>query len=193
MTDEALPTFRYHPDPVATGAFDRIGRRCVVCDRERGWSYVFGTYGEDDLRDDVCPWCIADGSAAERFDVVFTEVAPDASGAAGAEVADRSAVAQRRAVIDEIERRTPGFSGWQTEQWLFHCDDAAAFLGPVGWEQVEEHPDAVDDLRRRIAGWGMEPDDVEAVIGSLDVDGSATGYLFRCLHCGVHLAYADMD
>lgn len=184
MADTALPEFRYHPDPVATGAFERLGRDCSVCGQNRGWSYVFGTYGSVDLRDDVCPWCIADGSAAAKFEVVFTEVKPTEEPATDP-LPD--------AVVDEIEHRTPGFSAWQEEQWLFHCGDAAAFLGPVGWEHLEQHPDAMADVRRRLGASGIGPDDVEILMGALDVDGLATGYLFRCLHCDTHLAYADME
>lgn len=184
MTDEALPAFRYHPDPVGTGAFERIGRKCSVCGRERGWSYVFGTYGSVDLRDAVCPWCISDGSAADRFDVLFTDLG---AGPAGAPVE----IARR--VLDQIERRTPGFSAWQEERWLFHCGDAAAFLGPVGWEELERHPDAVADVTHRLIEEGVDASDAEVIVGSLDPDGLATGYLFRCLTCGAHLGYADMD
>jgi len=181
VTVEPLPEFRYHPDPVGTGAFEQLGRVCKVCGQERGWSYVFGTYGSDDLRDAVCPWCIADGSAAQRFDVLFTDLRHS--------IAVPAAIAP--GVAEEIQQRTPGFSGWHEEQWLFHCDDGAAFLGPVGWETLEQHPDAVADVHRRLHD--VDPVDAEMLVASLDVEGLATGYLFRCLHCGVHLAYADTE
>ncbi len=188
MTDEPLPDLRYHPDPVATGAFEQIDRRCHVCERERGWIYVFGTYGATDLRDRVCPWCIADGSAAARFDVVFTEVDE-----ADLPEAIRSSPTGASELIDRIQHRTPGFSAWQRERWLFHCDDAAAFLGPVGWDELGDHPDAAADVRRRLTRDGTDPADVDVLVGSLDVEGSATGYLFRCTRCGEHLAYADLE
>lgn len=178
--DDDLPVFRYHPDPVATGAIERLARSCRCCGRRRGWSYVLGCYGPTDLRDDVCPWCIADGSAAERFGAIFNDVDDAGPGVAPA-------------VLRELRERTPGFSGWQAERWLFHCGEAAAFLGPAGWEDLEDHADALESLRTQVAGWGLGADDVDAVVGSLDVDGSATAYLFRCLHCGTHLAYADME
>jgi len=61
--------------------------------------------------------CIADGSFAARFDATFTDDAPLSSLDAQ--------------IVDEVTRRTPGYSAWQQEQWMTHCDDAAAFLGPV--------------------------------------------------------------
>lgn len=177
-----LPLFRYHPDPVATGALERQSRVCRSCGVDRGWVYVLGAYGTDSLRDSVCPWCIDDGSAADQFDVQFNDLASSA-------VPDTVPVR----TIAAIEQRTPGFSGWQQERWLFHCDDGAAFLGAVGWEGLEDLPDAIESLRSDLARSALAADDIEAVIGSLDIDGSATGYLFRCLHCQTHLAYADLD
>ena len=32
-------------------------------------------------------------------------------------------------VLDELATRTVGFAGWQREHWMYHCNDAAAFLG----------------------------------------------------------------
>ncbi|MFE0530443.1 CbrC family protein [Micromonospora parva] len=30
-------------------------------------------------------------------------------------------------VIEEITRRTPGFTRWQQESWLYHCDAGRRF------------------------------------------------------------------
>ncbi|WP_405729304.1 CbrC family protein [Streptomyces sp. NBC_01537] len=70
--------------------------------------------------------CIADGSAAERYEAQFTEV--DSGVAPG--------------VARAVETRTPGFSGWQQERRLVHCGDGAAFLGRVGAAGPAAHPDA---------------------------------------------------
>jgi hypothetical protein len=182
VPDDPLPTFRYHPDPVATGALERRPGECRRCRRDRGWLYAVAPYAALDLRDALCPWCVADGSAAVAFDATFTDLG------AGPEP-----IGVPAAVLDEIAHRTPGFSGWQQERWLFHCGDGAAYLGAAGWEQLADLPDAVADLRRQAAGWGFDDEDAEAFVGSLDVEGASTAYLFRCLHCGRHLAYADLD
>ncbi len=179
MTDEPLPSFRYHPDPVGTGAFERHRSPCRSCGEVRGWVYAVVPSAVDDLRDALCPWCIADGRAAERFDATFTDVddAPDG-------------VSQR--VLDEVIRRTPGFAAWQAERWLFHCDDAAAFLGAAGWSELAHLPDAVESLRAEVTRWGWPAEVADDFVTSLDVDGEPTAYLFRCLHCHTHLAYADL-
>jgi uncharacterized protein CbrC (UPF0167 family) len=74
-------------------------------------------YAEEDLADALCPWCIADGRAAERFDATFTDVGVDVP-------ADVPV-----SVLDEVAQRTLSFSAWQQDHWLYHCSDACAFLG----------------------------------------------------------------
>lgn len=81
----------------------------------------------------ICPWCIADGSAARAIGAEFTTV-------------DGAPPDVPRAVLDEVLHRTPGFSGWQQEHWLFHCSDAAEFLGRVGYEEVANLPEALQTL-----------------------------------------------
>jgi len=112
-----LPEFPYHPDPQATGAVVESERRCLVCSTARGYVYTGPVYAVEELADGICPWCIADGTAAERFDAEFTDV--------GTHVPDDVP----REVLEQIARRTPGFSGWQQEHWLYHCGDGAAFEG----------------------------------------------------------------
>ena len=65
----------------------------------------------------ICPWCIADGTAAARFGAAFT----DAAGVGG--YGDWDDVPP--SVVDEVSQRTPGFTGWQQERWWTHCGDAA--------------------------------------------------------------------
>jgi uncharacterized protein len=179
---EPLPDFRYHPDPVATGAFERSAGACRCCGLARGWRYLVSPYAVVDLRDALCPWCIADGTAAEAFDAVFTDLGDAAAVPPG--VADE--------VVGELTRRTPGFAAWQQERWLFCCDDGCAFLGAAGWDEVAHLPDAVADLRAQAAASGWTGEDADAFVGSLDVDGASTAYLFRCRHCHRHHAYADL-
>ena len=96
-------------------------------------------------------------------------------------------------MVAEVAERTPGFAGWQRERWLFHCGDAAAYLGPAGWDELEGDDDAIAALTAQAEAMGFTDDLAEAFVGSLDVDGAATAYRFRCLHCDRSLAYADHD
>ena len=179
MSKLALPTFRYHPDPVATGAFEPTDGPCTHCGAATGYVYAGPVYAEDEP-EPPCPACIADGSFAATFEAEFT----DAAALAGLS----------EARIDEVTRRTPGFAGWQQEQWLTHCEDAAAFLGAVGHEELAKHPLALADLRARLADADdMASDDIDEHVAALSRDESPTAYLFRCLHCGAELAYSDAD
>lgn len=93
---------------------------------------------------------------------------------------------------DEVLHRTPGYMGWQGEQWLHHCGDAAAFLGPAGASDVADLPDALEALRSEGRGHGWTPEYIEEYIASLVTgDAQPTAYLFKCLVCNVHLAYSD--
>lgn len=165
-----LPHFRYHPDPVSTGAIEAIADlECPCCGLCTGWAYATEPYGLGDQPANLCPWCIADGSAARKFG---SEFVGDIEGEVPA------------SVEEELNLRTPGYLSWHCERWQICCGDACAYLGPVGWDRLKDMPDAqaaiLDD------GWPEDvlPDITEngAVIG---------GYLFRCLHCGAHRAHAD--
>src|SRR5947207_6887785 len=91
-----LPTFRYHPDPIATGSVKPSDKECRSCGEARGYIYTSSVYAEESLDEEICPWCIADGSAAEKFDASFC----DANPLAEADVPDH--------IIEEVTMRTPG-------------------------------------------------------------------------------------
>ena len=141
---EALPTFRYHPDPVATGSVEASDAICGICGRVRSSVYDGPVYGVPKDIDDVhiCPWCIADGSAHARFGVEFTDI-----GAVGLGY-DEPWEPVPRSVAEEVAYRTPGFSGWQQERWWTHCGETAEFLGPAGYAELAgAWSGAVDAIR----------------------------------------------
>jgi uncharacterized protein CbrC (UPF0167 family) len=122
-----LPEFRYHPDPRGTGVVVDSDAECLACGQARGVIYTGPVYAEEELEQSLCPWCIADGTAAEKFEAEFTDVGfgvPE-------DVPD--------SVTAELSERTPGFLGWQQEHWLYHCGDAAAFLGTKEEEGSTEY------------------------------------------------------
>lgn len=172
-----LPEFPYHPDPLATGVIIPSDTTCVCCDQARGYIYTGPVYAVEDLDDVLCPWCIADGTAAERFKASFTggplvdDVPPE--------------------VLSAVDTRTPGFTAWQEPHWLFHCGDGAAFVGLAGARELDAHPDALEMLRQEATGWGQPPEEVDQYLKSLDKDDQPTAYLFRCRVCAKHLAYSD--
>ena len=175
-----LPTFKYHPDPVRSGSVSKSDTTCKCCKKARGYIYDGPVYAEDELDSVICPWCIADGSATARYEAIFTDDQPVPEDVP----AD---------VVELVTTRTPGFRAWQQEHWLYHCADGAAFLGVVGWPELQSDPEALETLRRENAGHGWSPDQVEEYLRALDKDRSPTAYLFKCRHCDFRLAYSDSD
>ena len=181
MTEAQLPSFRYHPDPFATGSFEKSDSRCRCCGDARGYVYVGPVFAKKDLDESICPWCIADGSAHERWGCEFID--PDAIGDRG-----RWDVVPE-AVVDEIAHRTPGFAGWQEERWFTCCNDGALFLGPFGRaELVQAGPEAIEAIREEV---GYADDIWPRYLAALDRSGQPTAYLFRCRHCGRYGGYSD--
>lgn len=178
----SLPTFTYHPDPVATGSVEPSKEPCLACGRARGFIYAGPVYAQAELDGSFCPWCIADGSAHAQHAAAFLD--PDGVGGYG----EWDAVP--RAVVEEVAQRTPGFCGWRRELWWTHCGDAAEFLGPVGRHGAVEAGAAFLAAIRAEAGIAREPDWLD-YLGALDRDRGPTAYLFRCRHCGALGGYSD--
>lgn len=178
-----LPRFQYHPDPLATGCVKAADTVCACCGQARGYIYTGPVYAVEEYDDCICPWCIADGSAHEKLEADFT----DTEGIGG--YGDWDAVSE--AVIDEVAYRTPGFNGWQQEQWWTHCGDAAQFMGRAGRAEVERAgPQAVEAIRENA---GLEGAAWERFFAAFEKHGSPTAYLFRCGQCGQWGGYQDCD
>ncbi len=120
-----LPAFRYHPNPLETGAFEESADG-VVCDCCGKTTHIFYTapfYAVEDIAY-LCPECIANGEAARKYDGSFQD---DFSVDDGVDDPEK---------LDELIHRTPGYSGWQQEYWRAHCGDYCAFLGYVGAREL---------------------------------------------------------
>ena len=121
-----LPFFKYHPNPLATGAFTQA-QYAVVCDCCGCSTHIYYDgpfYAIDDINY-LCPKCIASGAAAKKFDGAFQD-----DGCLETEVLDAEKV-------DELIHRTPWYSGWQQEYWRSHCGDFCAFIGYVGAAELK--------------------------------------------------------
>jgi uncharacterized protein len=172
--------FQYHPDPLATGSVEESPAVCDACGQANGFIFAGAVYAvADDLH--ICPWCIADGTAAAKFGASFNDTAPWAPESVPI------------GIVETIEERTPGFESWQGARWLFHCDDGAAFVGRVSGCELADYPEALADVRRECAENGWDEEQTEQYVGAMEHNGQVTGYLFRCLLCGRHLAYSDFS
>ncbi|MCK4624201.1 MAG: CbrC family protein [Phycisphaerae bacterium] len=168
-----LPSFRYHPNPVGTGVIVKRLTQCPVRQKHRDYTYEGPFYSTEEV-EDICPWCIHDGSAAIRFKGEFQDSASAEEG-------------PPPQALDELIHRTPGYCGWQQERWLAHCNDFCAFLGYVGWKEIEP---IIGELQDDIESEGYAMEELKE---SLLRGGSHQGYLFRCLHCGRHRFVCDLD
>lgn len=172
----SLPFFKYHPDPSATGAFEQEESKCECCNQIVLYLYQGPFHAVDEVSS-LCPWCIADGSAARKFDGEFQDSAS-------------CEPVKEAASLDELIHRTPGYSGWQQERWLSHCGDFCAYLGRVGHLEVAYLRDEVMPDLARYTGRNITADEL---LSGLNRDGNSTGYLFRCLRCGKHRLHIDMS
>jgi len=175
-----LPVFRYHPDPIRSGSVIESSVRCRSCRTTRGFIYTGPVYAERELGDVLCPWCIADGSAHEKFDATFVD------SEAFAEDAPETA-------ITEITERTPGFSAWQEEKWPSCCGESAAFLTPAGINEIrEQYPRLEGALMMFIVHQlGISGGAARQTLEALRRNQSPTAFVFKCLHCDGFPVYVD--
>lgn len=171
-----LSHFRYHPDPLETGAFEEGEEKvCPCCGKKSTVYFSSIPYCVDNV-EYICPTCIANGEAARKFDATFVQDAEWEG-------------ARDKAKDDELFLRTPGYLSWQGEYWLSCCDDYCAYLGTVGTRELK----AMDIADEVFEEYYMRDDFFEDVEEYLVKDGSICGYLFQCLHCGKYHLWVDAD
>jgi uncharacterized protein len=180
---EPLPVFRFSPNAYDLGFFVAEPVHCSSCEQDRDWRYRGSFYTTaNDVR--LCPWCVADGSAARRFAGSFS----DWLGIDGVPVDPDEPRTVDDDAASEVATRTPSYPSWQQEQWRSHCGMPCAFIGFVGADDLPALlPDPV--LEADLDGGLGFPGDVLRTY--LTRDGDLSGYLFRCVVCGAHRLHAD--
>jgi uncharacterized protein len=176
---ERIPIFRYHPDPIATGAVTISDKSCVCCGLPRGYIYSGPVYGERDLQESLCPWCIASGDAAEQLGASFAD----------GRLLTRAGVAAE--IVEEVHLRTPGYNSWQGEQWLWHCEDACEFHGDASTKDVCE---ASEETKRQWAReYRQDEERWKRLTTGYRPGGDSALYKFVCRHCGLVLFGWDLS
>ena len=172
-----FPFFRFNPNAEKNGIFTRRVTTCTVCELSTNLVYEGPIASESDVKD-ICPWCIADGRAAELFEAEF-------AGSAGTEDID-----DNEAFV-ELLHRTPGFNTFQEITWPVHCDTPCAYIGPVDKKVVKPmRKELIDDIEIIADEFGIEE---EELIDGLTTDGSMQGQLFKCVECGQHRLVVDQE
>lgn len=177
IAELGLPKFRYHPNPIATGAFEQSenGVICDCCGKQTYIYYEEPFYAVEDI-EYLCPKCIASGKAAEKYSGSFQD---DLSLEKGVDDPEK---------IDELIHRTPGYCGWQQEYWRSHCNDFCAYLGYVGARELK----ALGIMEEVLEDYMWDGEQKEMIRESVN-GGHLQCYLFQCLHCGKHLVWMDFD
>lgn len=171
-----LPEFKYHPDPISTGSVEASDETCECCQSARGYICTSIIYARDDI-DNICPWCVADGSAAKKFNGTFVDDYP-------LENAGISA-----SIISEVCERTPSFNSWQQEVWQHHCNDACEYHGNPSKEELKEL--SGKDLELFLSKEMIDEYEWEDIIENYQEFGNPAVYKFKCKHCSKHLYYTD--
>jgi uncharacterized protein CbrC (UPF0167 family) len=179
-----LPKFKYSPNAYQINVFEEQEGTCSVCSQPREIKYATSFYSVEEP-EYICPWCIADGSAAKKFEGEFTDAA-GVERPAGYGTDDEIKRSFDEKAL-EVTERTPGYICWQGDRWLTHCNEPCAFIGYADTETIKP---ILHELEADIEKSGLER---KYIVEYLSKDGSPGGYLFRCLHCGTHRLHVDID
>ena len=172
-----LPTFAYHPEPLKTGSVKESPAQCTCCGQASGYIYVASIYSRLRSKIQICPWCIADGSAAAKYQAAFSDSHP----LLHAEVP--------QSVVEEVTTRTPGYNSWQQESWLVHCGDACEFHGDASREDLEQMP--AESKASIFKLFGLTEQRWASITQHYIPGGDPAIYRFVCRHC--HIALYGMD
>ena len=183
-----LPYFKYHPDPIRTGAFQYDKKiKCDCCANETEIYYTGPFYSINDV-EALCPQCISSGAASKKFNGEFQDYSSLENISSDPNVDNTEIYKEEN--INELIHCTPGYTGWQQEVWLSHCDDFCAFIRYVGWDDIKNRLDEFVNIETDCEELGLSLEDLPDYLYN---GGSCQGYLFQCLHCRKYRLRFDFD
>jgi uncharacterized protein len=175
------PIFKYHPNAYKLEVFKKSKKVCQCCEHARGMIYTSSIFCEADV-DAICPWCIADGSAAKKFDGGFIQRIEEVDDYFTPETS------LNPTIIHELSQCTPGYVSWQGSVWLTHCNDGCEFHGDLAQNELLTLPEETLNLFKQEHAYLFSPKNwgtIEA-LNAVYCPASDTGslYKFVCRHCG---------
>lgn len=175
--DAPLPVFRYYPDPLADGSITMETEICECCEMLTPYICTTLIYSAQTV-DFICPWCVADGSAAKKFNGGFQSL-------------QNVPETVPNDIVEIVDTRTPGYSTWQGNNWLFTATDAMIFVGEVDGNALLKTKDTqrIDACLAAVDGW--YGDDAEEVLSTVVKGGQLAIYLFQDPETGRFEAYMD--
>lgn len=185
--------------------------QCECCGETRGYKYTGSVYSRTTV-DVLCPWCIADGSAAEMFDASFVASASDgtppepyrtdllsrlrrrairARYLLRKSFTGKSHPARRSHSEVELYSRTPGFASFQEETWQLHCNEPCEFHGQALSADLRRMTE--EGKQRLFANSSLDESEFQHL--AQVEDGVELGYYFKfvCTKCGEVLILEDLD
>lgn len=175
------PQFKYHPNAYKLDLFEKEDGICSIYNQQRDLKYVCSFYSVDEP-DYICPWCIANGAAAQKYDGEYN----DYCGIEGVSSNPNDPSEKINSeFLDEICLKTPSYHSWQQEVWLVHCNEPCQFIAYADSETLKP---IWDEVKADIEENGYP---VELIQDHLSIDGDLTGYLFQCIHCQQHRLHID--
>ncbi|AWX57710.1 hypothetical protein AB432_022905 [Brevibacillus brevis] len=191
-----LPIFKYQPNVYNIGVFKKVPvQNCSICNKETDYIYMGPFYSIDEV-ENVCPWCIYEGTATKQHNGVLQAAVEYKDKLLSMTYDDESNEYMYFMGYDEVEQfeddklvellfRTPGYISWQEPQWLSHCDEFCAFIGYVNKSELSAMKiDLRDEELLTIKkNYGID---------TLDQVSEDSGiYLFQCINCGQHRIHID--
>lgn len=174
-----LPKFIYYPDPIKNGSIAASDEICECCSQSRGYISDLGMYCRENV-EKICPWCIASGAAAEKFDGTFNEL-------------DWNYLKSHKvlnSVQDEITKRTPGFGSIQEQWWAFHCNDGCEFHGRATSGDFREISE--QEAERICKDSFFTPEIIEEIKQNENTSDETIFFKFVCRHCGEVIFNMDL-
>lgn len=172
---KSLPEFKYHPNLYNNRIVTFAKGVCQCCEKEVE-AYIETMYCQEYV-DCICLNCVADGSAAKKFNGSFIQDAEEIN---------------NPEAIEELNSRTPGYLSWQGEYWLACCNDYCEFIGDVGTKELNEMGIA-EEVFNEYFEKNSDYEDIDWVKDNLTARGEIAGYLFKCKKCGKYHLHVDMS
>lgn len=186
MSDQP-PRFTYHPRAYELELIEQIDIECECCGQERGWIYSGSVYTTADV-DNVCPWCIADGSAHLKWDASFSQDIEGVTIPGETQVDGASAES-----TDVVMHRTPGYRSWQGAVWKTHCGDVCEFHGDISNEELATLDTRSEALFQQDHAWVFKNyGTLTELSAHYSQQGGMSLYKFVCQHCGIVRIHADL-
>ncbi|PLR33282.1 hypothetical protein CYR55_16990 [Chimaeribacter californicus] len=164
--EKSLPKFIYITDDYAGTVFLKNSIMCDCCQKESPYQYNGPVYSVEEGEITLCPWCIHDGSAAEKYAASFNDIYDESL---------------EEAIITTVCEQTPGYSSWQDQGWAAHCKDACVYHGDASAQDVA---DASEPTRQKwMRDYEQDAESWDHFMKGYQPGGDQGVYKFHCRHC----------